>query len=136
MDPSEHRQLIGAARRLAGCMKPARLRVCSGPLSLEIAPHDGAINERSCRASRGSARHECEPRPVVWSGGILIVLAFLVLYPLTTLLLGALTNANPVVEGIHARDLSLTNFIAVLGGRLRTPKASSDSNEAIFGPSE
>ncbi len=33
---------------------------------------------------------------------------------LTTLLLGALTNANPVVEGIHARDLSLTNFIAVL----------------------
>ena len=49
-----------------------------------------------------------------WSGGILIVLAFLVLYPLTTLLLGALTNANPVVEGIHARDLSLTNFIAVL----------------------
>ena len=50
----------------------------------------------------------------VWSGGILIVLAFLVLYPLTTLLLGALTNANPVVEGIHARDLSLTNFIAVL----------------------
>src|SRR4051794_21745710 len=50
----------------------------------------------------------------VWSGGILTVLAFLVLYPLTTLLLGALTNANPVVEGIHARDLSLTNFIAVL----------------------
>ena len=34
-----------------------------------------------------------------WSGGILIVLAFLVIYPVTMLLLGALTNTNPVVDG-------------------------------------
>jgi iron(III) transport system permease protein len=50
----------------------------------------------------------------VWSGGLLVLLAFLVLYPIATLLLGALTNANPVVDGIHARDLSLANFITVL----------------------
>jgi iron(III) transport system permease protein len=50
----------------------------------------------------------------LWSGGILVALAFLVLYPIAMLLIGALTSANPVVEGIHAGDLSLANFVAVL----------------------
>ena len=50
----------------------------------------------------------------VWSGAILVALAFLVLYPIAMLLVGALTNANPIVEGIHAGNLSLANFIAVL----------------------
>ena len=50
----------------------------------------------------------------MWSGAILVALAFLVLYPIAMLLVGALTNANPIVEGIHASNLSLANFIAVL----------------------
>ncbi|MCC2652127.1 MAG: potH 2 [Microvirga sp.] len=50
----------------------------------------------------------------LWSGGILVALAFLVLYPIAMLLVGALTNANPIVEGIRVGDLSPANFIAVL----------------------
>jgi iron(III) transport system permease protein len=51
----------------------------------------------------------------LWSGGLLAVLAFLVLYPVTMLLLGALTNTNPVVDGFGVFDLSLDNFVTVLG---------------------
>jgi iron(III) transport system permease protein len=51
----------------------------------------------------------------LWSTGLLLVLAFLVLYPVAMLLLGALTNTNPVVDGFGVFDLSLTNFITVLG---------------------
>ena len=51
----------------------------------------------------------------LWSGGLLVVLAFLVIYPVAMLLLGALTNTNPVVDGFGVFDLSLANFITVLG---------------------
>jgi iron(III) transport system permease protein len=51
----------------------------------------------------------------LWSGGLLVVLAFLVLYPVAMLLLGALTNTNPVVDGFGVFDLSFANFITVLG---------------------
>jgi len=50
----------------------------------------------------------------LWSGALLAVLTFLVLYPVTMLLLGALTNTNPVVDGFGVFDLSLDNFITVL----------------------
>src|SRR6202035_4548787 len=50
----------------------------------------------------------------IWSGGLLALLAFLVLYPIGMLLYGALTNANPVVDGFRPSDISLTNFISVL----------------------
>jgi len=51
----------------------------------------------------------------MWSGSLLLILGLLVIYPIATLLLGALTNADPIVDGIHAGDLSLANFITVLG---------------------
>src|SRR4029453_8289379 len=51
----------------------------------------------------------------LWSGALLVVLAFLVLYPVAMLLLGALTNTNPVVDGFGVFDLSLANFFTVLG---------------------
>jgi iron(III) transport system permease protein len=44
-----------------------------------------------------------------------VLLGFLVLYPVAMLLLGALTNTNPVVDGFGVFDLSLANFITVLG---------------------
>ena len=50
----------------------------------------------------------------LWSGLLLAVLAFLVLYPIAMLLFGALTGANPVVDGFHAGDVSIGNFTAVL----------------------
>src|SRR2546423_1095157 len=51
----------------------------------------------------------------LWSAGLLIVLTFLGIYPVSLLVLGALTNTNPVVDGFGIYDLSLTNFITVLG---------------------
>src|SRR6201991_673742 len=51
----------------------------------------------------------------LWSFGLLLVLAFLVIYPVVMLLLGALTNTNPVVDGFGVFDISLTNFITGLG---------------------
>src|SRR6059058_1890732 len=51
----------------------------------------------------------------LWSGALLVLLGFLVLYPVAMLLLGALTNTNPVVDGFGVFDLSLANFASVLG---------------------
>jgi iron(III) transport system permease protein len=50
----------------------------------------------------------------LWVTLLLAVLGFLVVYPLLTLLLGALTDTNPVVDGFSLRHLSITNFLAVL----------------------
>jgi iron(III) transport system permease protein len=52
---------------------------------------------------------------LAWVAVLLAILAFLVLYPLLTLLYGALTDTNPVIEGFSLRHLSITNFITVLG---------------------
>ena len=49
-----------------------------------------------------------------WVLSLLAILAFLVVYPLLTLLLGALTDTNPVIEGFSLAHLSITNFLTVL----------------------
>ena len=60
-----------------------------------------------------------EPRRMsfgwLWSAALLVILTFLVIYPVSMLLLGALTNTNPVVDGFGVFDISLANFITVLG---------------------
>ena len=60
-----------------------------------------------------------EPRRLsfawLWPTFLLVVLTFLVIYPVAMLLLGALTNTNPVVDGFGVFDISLANFITVLG---------------------
>ncbi len=50
----------------------------------------------------------------LWSAGIIVILAFLVIYPVVMLLLGALTNTNPVVDGFGVFELSVQNFGEVL----------------------
>jgi iron(III) transport system permease protein len=50
----------------------------------------------------------------LWSGSLIAVLAFLVLYPTAMLLIGALTTTNPVVDGYNLSDLSLTSFASVI----------------------
>ncbi|BAT61562.1 putrescine transport system permease protein PotH [Variibacter gotjawalensis] len=50
----------------------------------------------------------------LWSGSLLAILTFLVLYPVTMLLLGAVTNANPVVDGFANFTVSAKNFVEVL----------------------
>jgi iron(III) transport system permease protein len=52
--------------------------------------------------------------PWLWSGALIVILTFLVLYPVAMLLLGALTNTNPVVDGFGVFNISLTNFATVL----------------------
>ncbi|WP_374448685.1 ABC transporter permease [Stella sp.] len=51
----------------------------------------------------------------IWTGALLVVLLFLVAYPVAMLLLGALTRTNPIVDGFGRFDLSVGNFTAVLG---------------------
>ncbi len=60
----------------------------------------------------------------LWVALLLAILGFLVIYPLLTLLLGALTDTNPVVDGFSLRHLSITNFLAVL--------ANPNVAEALF----
>jgi iron(III) transport system permease protein len=50
----------------------------------------------------------------VWVAFLLAILGFLVIYPVLTLLLGALTDTNPVVDGISLRHLSIANFLTVV----------------------
>jgi iron(III) transport system permease protein len=50
----------------------------------------------------------------LWTGMLLAILAFLVLYPIFMLLFGALTGVNPVVDGLHPGEISIDNFTAVL----------------------
>jgi iron(III) transport system permease protein len=51
--------------------------------------------------------------PYAWSGLLLAILAFLVLYPTAMLIIGALTTTNPVVEGYRLSDISIGNFLTV-----------------------
>ena len=50
----------------------------------------------------------------LWSGALLLILTFLVLYPTAMLLVGALTNLNPVVDCYHLEAISIPSFIDVL----------------------
>src|SRR5258707_14672025 len=59
-----------------------------------------------------------------WVALLLAILCFLVIYPLLTLLLGALTDTNPVVDGFSLSHLSIANFLVVL--------ANPNVAEALF----
>ena len=69
--------------------------------------------DASDRATERASRLRAAAR-WAWSISILLILAFLVLYPVTMLLLGALTNTNPVVDGFGVFNLSIDNFVTVL----------------------
>ena len=71
-----------------------------------------AINQAPAQI-RGSRSHRW--MPWAWDALIVVVLAFLILYPTIMLLIGALTQVNPVVDGYHLSDLSIGNFLTVVG---------------------
>ncbi len=50
----------------------------------------------------------------LWVSALLILLAFLVIYPMLMLLFGALSDSNPVVDGFGKFKPSLDHFVAVL----------------------
>ncbi len=65
-----------------------------------------------------SSKSQTAPRRLgapLWVGGLLLLLAFLVIYPLTMLVFGALSDSNPVIDGFGKFRPSLTHFIQVLG---------------------
>ena len=80
----------------------------SAAVRADIGPLAG-----SYAASQHAARLRAAGRRL-WSAGLLAILGFLVLYPVAMLLLGALTNTNPVVDGFGVYNLSIANFVAVL----------------------
>ena len=63
---------------------------------------------------RGNAGRRRGAWTNLWVAALLAILGFLVIYPVLTLLLGALTDTNPVVDGFSLRHLSIANFLAVL----------------------
>jgi iron(III) transport system permease protein len=68
--------------------------------------------------SRLTAEHGARSRVALgwlWTGALMLALVFLVIYPVAMLLVGALTNTNPVVDGFGVYNLSLANFVTVLG---------------------
>lgn len=86
-------------------------RVASGTLRL--------ASPGSQRQSVSSKPNGASPRPArllagLWSAALLVILTFLVLYPTAMLLVGALTNVNPVVDGYHLEAISIASFIDVL----------------------
>src|SRR3954464_12949478 len=64
------------------------------------------------RDSAGGIRRRA--LPVLWVAALLAILGFLVVYPVLMLLLGALTDTNPVVDGFGVFHLSIAHFITVL----------------------
>lgn len=71
------------------------------------------------QASRVQTNEGAKARPVrlitgLWSALLLLILAFLVIYPTGMLLVGALTNLNPVVDGYHLEAVSISSFLEVL----------------------
>jgi iron(III) transport system permease protein len=65
--------------------------------------------------SRTAAGSKARARVLAWAwiAVLAALLSFLVLYPVSMLLVGAFTTTNPVVDGYRLADLSVVNFIAV-----------------------
>jgi len=75
--------------------------------------HGQASLPRVLMSNRGGrTRHRLASG--AWVALLLAILAFLVIYPVLMLLLGALTDTNPVVDGFGVFRLSVRNFITVL----------------------
>jgi iron(III) transport system permease protein len=87
----------------------ARIRAASGRKIVEAASAAlAAPDQRAGRPARVNLAGW------LWTGTLLAILAFLVLYPIFMLLFGALTGVNPVVDGLHPGEISIDNFTAVL----------------------
>src|SRR5882757_9906838 len=80
-------------------------------MNLGSPARENALNGQADRRS-GDIRRRMWAS--AWVALLLAILGFLVIYPILTLLVGALTDTNPVVEGINLSRLSIDNFLTVL----------------------
>jgi iron(III) transport system permease protein len=85
---------------------------------------DGQVSRRIEAARSGIEGKRRGVMAGAWVALLLLILGFLVIYPVLTLLLGALTDTNPVVDGFSLRHLSIANFLTVL--------ANPNVAEALF----
>jgi iron(III) transport system permease protein len=72
------------------------------------------IGRRIEAAQRGVESKRRDMMAGVWVAFLLAILGFLVIYPVLTLLLGALTDTNPVVDVLSLKHLSIANFLTVV----------------------
>jgi iron(III) transport system permease protein len=84
----------------------------------------GQVGRRIEAAQSGAEGTRRRLLAQLWVVLLLAILGFLVVYPVLTLLLGALTDTNPVVDGLSLRHLSIANFLTVL--------ANPNVAEALF----
>jgi iron(III) transport system permease protein len=78
----------------------------------------GALTATSVAALPASSEAADAPRRLaapLWVGALLLILAFLVIYPLLMLVFGAFSDSNPVVDGFGNFKPSVKHFIDVLG---------------------
>src|SRR4051794_7084285 len=84
----------------------------------QARPRGDALNGQAVRRSEVTRSVSEGIGRQVWASAwvalLLAILGFLVIYPILTLLVGALTDTNPVVEGIDFSRLSIANFLVVL----------------------
>ena len=73
-----------------------------------------AIGRRIEAARSGIEGKRRDVVAAVWVAFLLAILGFLVIYPVLTLLVGALTDTNPVVDGLSLKHLSIANFLTVV----------------------
>ena len=74
-----------------------------------------ATSAAALSASAGATARPLRLAAPLWVGALLIVLAFLVIYPLTMLIFGAFSDSNPVVDGFGNFKPSVKHFVDVLG---------------------
>jgi iron(III) transport system permease protein len=77
----------------------------------------GALTATSVAALPASSEAANAPRRLaapLWVGALLIILAFLVVYPLLMLVFGAFSDSNPVVDGFGNFKPSVKHFVDVL----------------------
>src|SRR6195952_2205631 len=84
-------------------MPPPRGNILHGQAGLRTGNLRGGVGGMRRRAAEG-----------LWVALLLAILAFLVVYPVLMLLLGALTDTNPVIDGFAVFRLSIANFTTVL----------------------
>ena len=78
----------------------------------------GALTATSVAALPASSEAADAPRRLaapLWVAALLIILAFLVVYPLMMLVFGAFSDSNPVVDGFGNFKPSVKHFVDVLG---------------------
>jgi iron(III) transport system permease protein len=75
---------------------------------------DALANWRTDIIGKGGGGFRRHAAAALWVAALLAILGFLVVYPVLMLLLGALTDTNPVIDGFGVFRLNIDNFIAVL----------------------